>query len=107
MNNAIRIVVLVVVVIVITVLVGVWGKMWLGSQNGSSVEQDQFSDVLADIPIELFEVAEEEYAIEFEGNEPVVDIDQDFCDIVKSQCEEQGIKNCEDYKTCVEGMGSN
>jgi hypothetical protein len=108
MNNVLKIFLLLAGAITIIVLITLWARMWLGGQNESSSELNVVNNTLSpDIPKSLSEVAEEEYAIEFEATEPVPEIDSQFCNFVKEQCEEQGIQNCEDYKMCVEGVQEN
>lgn len=108
MNNTIKIFLLLATVIIIIVLIITGTKTWLDSQKQADTELNETATILSpDIPEKLSEIAEEEYAIEFEADEPAVDIDAQFCDLVKSQCEKQGIKNCEDYKMCMEGVNNN
>lgn len=106
MNNVVKLFLSLVIVVIITILIGTWARMWLGNQRQVDTSLNEaISSLSPDIPQELFDVAEEEYAIEFEAEGTAVEIDMRFCELVKKQCEEQGIKNCEDYKMCLEGVG--
>ena len=109
MNNIFKYLSLAILVLLLLV---VWGFVLLGeraaredSAEGGAVEQQLEDELTADIPEEMADVAEEEYAIEFEAaNEPLPEINEEFCGFVKEQCDNQGVKNCEDYKTCMEGI---
>jgi len=104
MNGLLKMGLLVAGVIVALVLLVFWGKLW------SEVANQQTEDVAVGepttepvIPKSLEQVALEEYAIEYEGA-PRVEVNNDLCDVVKEQCQAQGIRDCEDYEMCKAGV---
>jgi|GEM_PF-3535854 hypothetical protein len=105
MNNTIKTLLLLIILLLFATLIGVGARTWLSDQRQNNNGTNEIDTALSpDIPEELSAVAEIEYAIEFETAEPELNINLQFCNFVKSKCEEQGISNCEDYKMCLKGI---